>query len=119
MQIRLHFQYSIVCSTAYGAARKICGFDQDLSDIRTTRLQNTLRRVYGRNIPDSTPDGLRDKIVYVKPSSQAGASLAYRIDEGRWQLYSAPFQPPTGVQIEAKAVRYGFAESEMISIVVP
>ena len=44
-------------------------------------------------------------------SATPGASLGYRIDGGPWQLYTAPFPAPAAAHIEAKAVRYGWAES--------
>ena len=44
-----------------------------------------------------------------------GASLGYRIDGGRWQLYRGPVAVPSGVQVEAKAIRYGWEESEVAS----
>ncbi len=40
-----------------------------------------------------------------------GASIGYRVDNGSWQLYTGRFAAPPGSLIEAKAVRYGFAES--------
>ena len=61
-------------------------------------------------------------------SSTPGASIAYRVRasgaeglfarEGRWQLYTEPvlWQPENpSTQIEAKAIRYGYAESAVIS----
>jgi N-sulfoglucosamine sulfohydrolase len=41
-----------------------------------------------------------------------GASLAYRIDGGPWSLYVGPFPVSPGVRVEARAVRYGWAESD-------
>ncbi|MFK8048147.1 MAG: sulfatase [Halioglobus sp.] len=40
-----------------------------------------------------------------------GASIAYRIGEGPWRLYSGPVPLPRGQSFEAKAVRYGWEES--------
>lgn len=40
-----------------------------------------------------------------------GASLGYRVDGGAWRLYREPFAVEAGARIEAKAVRYGWAES--------
>ena len=45
-----------------------------------------------------------------------GSSLGYRIDDGAWQLYTGPFALPEGATATAKAVRYGWAESEERSI---
>lgn len=45
-------------------------------------------------------------------SATPGASLGWRVaGEDGWRIYSGPFVPPTGAAIEAKAIRYGFAES--------
>jgi arylsulfatase A-like enzyme len=41
-----------------------------------------------------------------------GASLAYRIDGGPWRLYVEPFAVAPGATVEARAVRYGWAESD-------
>lgn len=50
-------------------------------------------------------------------SPTAGASIGYRLGEdGPWTLYFGPFKAPDGVVIEAKAVRYGWAESEIIRL---
>lgn len=43
-----------------------------------------------------------------------GASIGYRLaGETRWKLYVAPFAARAGQRIEAKAVRYGFKESDV------
>ncbi len=44
-----------------------------------------------------------------------GASIGYRVGSGPWRLYSGPISPGPGRIIEAKAVRYGWAESETAS----
>jgi len=46
-------------------------------------------------------------------TSTAGASLGYRIDGGRWRLYTGPVRVPASARVEAKAVRYGWLESEL------
>ncbi|MGB1142504.1 MAG: sulfatase-like hydrolase/transferase, partial [Halioglobus sp.] len=48
-----------------------------------------------------------------------GASLGYRIDEGRWQLYTGPVEVPPGARVTAKAVRYGFSESDEVAVTAP
>ena len=40
-----------------------------------------------------------------------GASIGYRLDGGRWRVYSGPFDLPAGSGVSAKAVRYGWRES--------
>lgn len=45
-----------------------------------------------------------------------GASIGYRLDDdARWKLYTGPFYVSPGRKIEAKAIRYGFAESEVMA----
>jgi len=59
--------------------------------------------------------------VRLVPSDQAGAegaSLAYRLSggasgsDGQWRIYAAPFRAEPGQRVEARAVRYGWLESE-------
>jgi hypothetical protein len=47
-----------------------------------------------------------------------GASLGYRIEDGAWRLYTRPFTA-AGSTIEAKAVRYGWQESEPVTVQAP
>jgi len=44
----------------------------------------------------------------------AAASIAYRVDEGRWQLYTAPVQLPSGSRLSARSVRYGWQASDVV-----
>ncbi|MFT4518025.1 MAG: N-sulfoglucosamine sulfohydrolase [Halioglobus sp.] len=41
-------------------------------------------------------------------------SIAYRVDEGPWHLYTVPFSKGLG-SVEVKAVRYGWEHSESVS----
>lgn len=46
-----------------------------------------------------------------------GASIGYTLEEGdaaRWQLYTGPFRVEPGTRVRAKAVRYGWGESEEV-----
>ncbi len=45
---------------------------------------------------------------------EAHASIGYRIDGGDWQVYTRPVVLKPGQGIEAKAVRYGWEESEVV-----
>jgi N-sulfoglucosamine sulfohydrolase len=49
----------------------------------------------------------------------AGASIGYRVSGGRWQLYTQPVAVSAGEEVEAKAVRYGWEESESMEGVAP
>ncbi len=41
-------------------------------------------------------------------SASEGASIGYRVDSGRWMLYSGPVTMTPGHGIESKAIRYGW-----------
>ena len=48
-----------------------------------------------------------------------GASLGYRVNGGRWQVYSGAFSVDPGDIVEALTVRYGWRESEVARFEVP
>jgi hypothetical protein len=48
--------------------------------------------------------------------SESGASLGYRVDGGPWHLYSEPLELPSGGTLTAKAVRYGWKESDEVQV---
>jgi len=52
-------------------------------------------------------------------SDTPGASLGYRRNGGDWQLYRGPIKAMPGDEIEAKAVRYGWRESDVASLQIP
>lgn len=48
-------------------------------------------------------------------SEEIGASIGYQINNGPWLLYTTPFTTEEKGKITAKAVRYGWEESEEVS----
>lgn len=62
---------------------------------------------------------------YLLEDATPGASIGYRLaGETQWRLYGAPLwigplDAPLAQTIEAKAVRYGFRESEVVTVRVP
>ena len=46
-------------------------------------------------------------------SATAGASIGYRINGGPWLIYTGPIKFDSGQLLEAKAVRYGYTESQI------
>ena len=56
------------------------------------------------------------KGLVVLENSNKGASLGYKINNGRWQVYNQPFAVNNGSMVTAKAVRYGWQESQTINI---
>jgi N-sulfoglucosamine sulfohydrolase len=53
-------------------------------------------------------------ILTITPAA-AEHSLEYRVGNGRWQLYTGPAKLLTPDSIDARAVRYGWEESEIVS----
>jgi arylsulfatase A-like enzyme len=69
--------------------------------------------------PPPSVDLQRDRAGAVRGSltcSEGGASLGYRVDGGRWRLYSEPLELPSNGTLTAKAVRYGWRESDEVDV---
>ena len=56
--------------------------------------------------------------VAIRAANQ-GASIGYRLGEGPWKLYTGPFAVPPDGRVTARAVRYGWEESQIRSLAVP
>ncbi len=70
--------------------------------------------------PVATRVGAGDEAAIALSSATPGASIGYRFTDDppdRWRLYVGPIPLPNGKAIEAKAVRYGYAESAVIEVV--
>jgi hypothetical protein len=57
---------------------------------------------------------VRDGLLVITPEGN-GHSIEYRVDDGDWQLYVGPVSVDNNQDIEARAVRYGWEESEIVS----
>jgi len=53
----------------------------------------------------------RSVAIFIK-----GASIGYQIDDENWQLYHHPLNADSFKFIKAKAVRYGWEESEIVEV---
>lgn len=53
-----------------------------------------------------------DRLAITAP---AEASIGYRIGKGPWRIYSAPISVERGASVTAKAVRYGWKESDAVA----
>lgn len=69
-------------------------------------------------VTDSPQLAFHDGKLHLKNSSE-GASMGYRLGEGPWKLYTGPVLVSPGVDVEAKAVRYGWEESDLVTAVAP
>lgn len=52
-------------------------------------------------------------------SDTNGASIAYRTEGTRWQLYNQPIVIRSGTVVQAKAIRYGWEESDIVEGIAP
>ncbi len=62
------------------------------------------------------PTGSVEDGQLILTAVEQGSSLGYRLNDGDWQLYTAPVVIEEAAMVEAKAVRYGWEESEVISV---
>jgi N-sulfoglucosamine sulfohydrolase len=67
-----------------------------------------------RQVTPAPTLSLEEGTLVITPAA-AGHSLEYRVDGGRWQLYTEPASGNKNNGIEARAVRYGWEESESVS----
>ena len=61
---------------------------------------------------DASEQGSEYQLIMLEETT-VGSSLGYRVDGGAWRLYNEPVAIAKGQSFEAKAVRYGFKESEI------
>ena len=88
------------------------GYAEGWDAARTQQLRNDSGLTLG--VQGATRDGR----LYLECDS-AGASIGYRIERGRWQVYSQPIAIRSGTRVEARAVRYGWEESESVEGIAP
>jgi N-sulfoglucosamine sulfohydrolase len=67
-----------------------------------------------RQVTPAPTLSLEGGALVITPAA-AGHSLEYRVGGGRWQLYTEPASVNNNNGIEARAVRYGWEESESVS----
>jgi hypothetical protein len=67
-----------------------------------------------RQVTPAPTLSLEEGALVITPSA-AGHSLEYCVGGGRWQLYTEPASVNNNNGIEARAVRYGWEESESVS----
>jgi len=92
-----------------------------VGDTREVPEDEMVARFQPRGRPEVTPPpviALAGRRVSIR-SETPGASLGYRIDSQRWRLYTGPFDAPPGARVAAKAVRYGWDESEFVCADIP
>jgi arylsulfatase A-like enzyme len=64
-----------------------------------------------------TPGG--DRASVALDSATEGASIAWRRGGEPWRVYAGPFEAEPGARLEAYAVRYGWDESEPVTLEIP
>jgi N-sulfoglucosamine sulfohydrolase len=58
---------------------------------------------------------VKGETLEIEPAAW-GQSVKYRIDGGSWRIYNYPFDLKSGSEAEIRAVRYGWEESEIVSV---
>ena len=58
---------------------------------------------------------MSDARILIEPVTP-GSSLEYRLDGGGWHLYTRPLYAGSAKRIEARAVRYGWQESDIVAV---
>ena len=104
--------------------------DQMVEDFWPGRVQPvTMTPLIIPNAPENVAASAADgRVVLTEPAEVAlhgrthGSSIAYTTDEGddaHWLLYSGPIQlSPGETTIRARAIRYGYAESDEVSATI-
>ena len=92
--------------------------------IRLQRLGDWSEEPEAQMVARFKPDGKRARTlppqVFIEEGNVVieevtpGSSLAWRIGEERWNLYTAPIKLSTASTIEVKAVRYGWEDSPSV-----
>ena len=69
-------------------------------------------------LQNTTPPPRVDVVdgVLIVSDVATGASVGYRLDDGPWQLYSKKTKLPASEEVEVKAVRYGWKESDIVAV---
>lgn len=92
-----------------------------IGDVREVDEATLVERIHCEGNPCTTPPPTlrrRDDRIEIR-SEITAASIGYRWDGGPWRLYSRPIRSSEGGRLEAKAVRYGWDESDSVVLTVP
>jgi hypothetical protein len=92
-----------------------------IGDTREVPEDELVARFQPRGEPEVTPAptlAVEGRRVSIRSDTE-GASLGYRIGAGRWRLYTGAFDAPPGSRVRARAVRYGWGESDVVRAAIP
>lgn len=92
-------------------------FDAKVSDKSADGELAAVERMWPNLVrpPTREPSVTRKGALLTLAAPDDGASIGFRIAGGVWQLYTGPLKLAPGAMLEAKAVRYGYAESAIVS----
>lgn len=91
----------------------------DLGQIPESELIKQLWPPDGEQPTTAKPEiSIEGTTVSISCESE-GASIAWRVVDGDWNLYSGPFEAKSGKRIEAQAIRYGWKPSKGAAARVP
>ncbi len=104
--------YAEVLMEMRGALKEWLTNIEDWSEMPESEMVNQFQPNGKTPITPKPTMVIKDGLVEIK--TENGASIGYKIDKGIWQLYHRPFKINNFKSIQAKAVRYGWEESEMV-----
>ena len=77
-----------------------------------------VKRFQPNGITEKTPaPTIKEMDGILEITAVEGASIGYQIAEGRWQLYQVPIALKDFSSLKIKAVRYGWEESEVVTMI--
>lgn len=68
----------------------------------------------GGEVPVTGPPVITLEGSMLHLSAPDGASIGYRVNGGRWRLYTGPVAVPADATLEAAAIRYGWVKSDTV-----
>lgn len=83
----------------------------DTSEIAESDLRDSF--LAGGEVPVTPSPVVKRKATRLSAQATNGASIGYRVGDGRWRLYTGPIEVPDQ-PVSFKAVRYGWRESSPV-----
>ena len=92
---------------------------REIGDASNTLENDMVAEINPGGIVPTTASPVFNPTEGVLEVETPGASIGYRLNEGPWLLYSGPVRVESGDRLTAKAVRYGWQESEVKEYSIP
>jgi arylsulfatase A-like enzyme len=107
-------QYQATLQRMRGAMDDWLARVDDGSDEPEDTMVARIERNGERRITPPPTLSVSEGLLTITPT-MPGHSLEYRLGDGPWRLYTSPVKVAPNLTLEARAVRYGWEESEVVS----